>query len=96
MLTERIKTPSSLKPGTKFFTVMQYTYPSGQAEIVSMSLDETNKTDQGLETKHIEVAIDYTHSKQRECSPAYYAHNLTNEHIFDAFKKQDNTQVEQR
>ena len=96
MLTERIDSPSTLPPGKKFFTVMQYMYPEGQIDIVSMSLEETQMTEQGLESKKIEVAIDSTHSKQKESTAVFFAYNLVNGHIFDSFKKQDNIQVQDR
>lgn len=94
MLIERIDNPSVLPSGKKFFTVLEYTYPEGHTDIVSMSLDETEMTDDGFQSKRIEVAIDYTHKHQRESSTVYYAYNLVNGHIFDSFKEQDNTQVQ--
>lgn len=94
MLTERIDNPAVLPAGKKFFTVMEYAYPQGNTDIVSMSLDETQTTDQGFQSKRIEVAIDYTHKHQRETTTVYYAYNLMNGHIFDSFKQQDNTQVQ--
>ncbi len=94
MLTERISSPSDLQPGKKFFTVMHYSYPEGHTDIISMSLEQTQMTEQGFDSKRLEVAIDYTHTKQRESTTAYYAYNLSNAHFFDAFKQQDNTQVQ--
>ena len=94
MLTERIDSPSNLEEGVKFFTVMFYSHPKGGTDIVSMSLEETQKTEQGLESKRLEVAIDYTHTHQTETSTAYYAYNLVNGHIFADFKEQENTQVQ--
>lgn len=92
MLTERIKSPSFLKEGSKFFSVRQYTYPEGHTEIIAMSLEQTEKTAEGYGSNKLEQSIDVTHSKQKESDTVYYAYNLVNAHVFDEFKQREETQ----